>query len=133
MSGASLPWEPTSFNCNQHVSLSQYHPRAADLPASTASTGLQCLLVGAQVHLVWFSELRVIPHGPTTHPHFSYVTCVPGWTPTEAMQSKTRVQTCLGCNPSLQVRFWKCWRKATHSCTRQFACGLRHLCTAGMA
>ena len=67
-SGASSWLEPTSFNCISHVNLcfccmhAACHmclsipekPRSATHSStSTTSAGLQCLSVGAQVHLVW--------------------------------------------------------------------------------
>ena len=73
-SGASLWLEPTSFNCTSCINLCFCCTRAVhhtclsipDKPGSathsstsTASAGLQHLLVGARAHLVWL-ELQVV-------------------------------------------------------------------------
>ena len=89
-SGASSWLEPTSLNCTSHTNLCFCHahavhhmclsilekPRsAAHSSISTPSTGLQCLLIGARVHLVWL-ELQVVTcghqHAPMSTVHHNY-------------------------------------------------------------
>ena len=80
-----------SFNCTSHINLCycRMHavhctclgipekPRSATHSStSTASAGLQCLLVGARVHMVWL-ELQVIPcglcHMTMSSTHYMYI------------------------------------------------------------
>ena len=86
-SGVALWLEPTSFNCTQCVNLCFCHacavhcmylsipekPGSAAHPSTcTASAGLQRLLVGVRVHLVWLEPQVIVcdrRHMPTSSVH----------------------------------------------------------------
>ena len=50
-------------------------------------------------------RMWLLPSLNVCHAHHNFG--IPGWAPTEAMQPKMQVETCLGCDLSLQVQLWK--------------------------
>ena len=111
------------------LSISVKPGSAAHLPTSTASIGLQHLLVAAHVHLVWFRAVshHVWPSPCTNVLHTSHMedTCeyvYQIWSFRTMCQREVCTDDYADTNADGEQCQWRCqqWRRTIHNCIRLF-------------